>query len=132
MLGITKKCKNKDLAWKFAKFLYLNEKDLARRFAGTNILPPVRAAWKEPAFDKPNPYWSGQKLGRIYANLAPEVPAQYTHPFIGLAKSKFEQALNDCVKRYEAEGDKDFDAFVRQSLKKRADEARRQIARNPY
>ena len=132
MLGITKKCRNKDLAWKFAKFLYLNEKDLARRFAGTNILPPVRAAWKEPAFDKSNPYWSGQRLGRLYADLAPEVPSQYTHPFIGLAKEKFSQSLNDCVKRYNEKGDDHFESFIRQSLKTRADEARQQIARNPY
>ena len=71
-------------------------------------------------------------LGRIYANFAPQVPSQYTHPFITLTKDKFSQSLNDCVKRYESDGDKDFDAFVRQSLKTRADEARKQIARNPY
>ncbi|MDX1933093.1 MAG: extracellular solute-binding protein [Capsulimonadales bacterium] len=132
MLGITRKCKDKDLAWKLAKFLYLNEKDLAGRFAGTNILPPVRAAWKEPAFDREYAYWSNQKLGRIYANFAPEVPAQYTHPFITLAKTKFGESLTACVQRYTANGENGFDEFVRRTLKSKADEVRRQIARNPF
>jgi arabinosaccharide transport system substrate-binding protein len=132
MMGITKKSKNQELAWRFAKHLYLNEKDLAERFADTNILPPVRAAWKEPAFDKENPYWSGDKLGRKYADLAPEVPAQYTHPFINTAKGKFGEALTLCVQYYQQNGDKDFENYIRKTLKERADEVRRQIARNPY
>jgi arabinosaccharide transport system substrate-binding protein len=132
MMGITRACKNQDLAWEFAKHLYLNERDLAERFAGTNILPPVRAAWREPAFDRPNPYWSGQKLGREYADLAPDVPSQYTHPFIGTAKAKFSEALTVCVQYYEDNGDRDFPAFVRKTLKEKADEVRKQVARNPY
>lgn len=110
----------------------MNDSDLEGRFAGTNILPPVRSAWEKPAFDKPNPYWSGQKLGREFANLAPQVPSQYTHPFIGTAKAKFSEALTTCVQEYEARGDTDFEAFVRKTLKEKADEVRRQIARNPY
>ena len=132
MLGITRHSKNQDLAWEFAKHIYLNEKDLAGRFAGTNILPPVRSAWKEPAFDKPNPYWSGQPLGRLYANLAPFVPAQYTSPFIETAKSKFGDALTECVQRYASNGDDGFEDYVRQTLRARADEVRKQIARNVY
>jgi arabinosaccharide transport system substrate-binding protein len=132
MLGITRKCKNKDLAWKLAKFFYLNEKDLARRFADTNILPPVKAAWKEPAFDRTYPYWSNQKLGRLYAALAPLVPPQYTSPFISVAKGKFGDALTASVQYYNSHGDQGFDDFVRQTLKSKADEVRRQIARNPF
>ena len=132
MLGITRHCPNPDLAWEFAKHLYLNEKDLAGRFAGTNIIPPVPAAWKEKAFDTQRPYWSDEKLGRVYANLAPQVPLQYTSPFIPLAKGKFSQALIEAVQYYNTHGEQGFDAFVRQSLKDRADEVRQQIARNPY
>lgn len=132
MLGITKKCRNKDLAWEFAKHLYLNERDLAERFADTNILPPVPAAWNEPAFNTPRPFWSGQALGREYAQLAPDVPAQYTSPFISNAKGKLGQALVTCVQYYNTRGEDGFDAFVRKTLKDRADEVRKQIARNPY
>lgn len=132
MLGITRHCAHQDLAWEFAKHLYLNEKDLAGRFEGTNIVPPVRAAWKEKAFDTPRPYWSGQALGRKYADLAPSVPFQYSSPFIATAKSKVGESLVGCVNYYNAHGDAGFEDFIRQSLKDRADEVRRQIGRNPY
>jgi arabinosaccharide transport system substrate-binding protein len=132
MLGITKACRDKELAWALAKHLYLNERDLAERFADTNILPPVPDAWKQPAINAPRPYWSGQRLGREYADLAPQVPYQYTSPFVVTAKSKLDQALNDCVSFYNANGDAGFDAFVRARLKRSADEVRKQIARNPF
>lgn len=132
MLGITRHCKNPDLAWEFAKHLYLNEKDLAERFADTNILPPVKEAWEQPAINTPRPYWSGQPLGKLYAQLAPQVPFQYTSPFIGNAKSKLGESLVACVQYYNANGETGFDAFVRQNLKARADEVRKQIKRNPY
>ena len=132
MLGITKKSRNQDLAWKFAKHLYLNEKDLAERFAGTNILPPVRAVWDDPAFTRPNPYWSGQPLGTTYAKLAPEVPFQYGSPFIQTAKAKMGQAVVACVQRYNRQGESGFEPFVRARLKQSADEIRKMMARNPY
>ncbi len=132
MLGLTKHSQHQDLAWEFAKHLYLNDADLAARFEGTNILPPVRTAWTEPPFDVKRPYWSGQALGREYTALAPDVPAQYTSPFISQAKSKLGEALISSVQYYEQNGENGFDAFVRQTLKDRADEVRKQIARNPY
>ena len=47
-LAITKHCKKQELAWKFAKYLYLeaSDEDFAYRFQETNILPPIKRAWK--------------------------------------------------------------------------------------
>jgi arabinosaccharide transport system substrate-binding protein len=132
MLGITKHSEHQDLAWEFAKHIYLNDKDLAARFEGTNILPPVRSAWEEAPFKERRPYWSGQALGEEYAKLAPDVPAQYTSPFISQAKSKLGEALISSVQYYERNGKEGFSDFVRKTLKDRAAEVRRQIARNPY
>jgi arabinosaccharide transport system substrate-binding protein len=132
MLGLTKHCANKDLAWEFAKYLYLSEADLAERFADTNILPPVPSAWKQPAFDKSYEFYGGQKIGRDYANLAPFVPSQFASPFIDLAKSKYSLALTACVEYYNLNGDKGFEAFVRKTLKSNADEVRKQMDRNPF
>ncbi len=132
MLGITKKCQNPDLAWKFAKFLYLNEQDLAERFSGTNIIPPVRAVWDSPAFTRPSPYWSGQPLGKTYADLAPQVPLQYGSPFVQIAKDKLGQALVACVQRYNTQGKEGFEPFVQEQLKRSADQVRKMMARSPY
>ena len=132
MLGITRHSKQPDLAWKLAQYLYLNKDDLAMRFRENNILPCSREAWEHPSFHEARTYWSGQPLGELYSKLAPQVPFQYTSPFISTAKGKLSEALVDCVQRYKAQGDTDFEAFVRERLKRSADEVRLRIARNPY
>jgi arabinosaccharide transport system substrate-binding protein len=132
MMGITKKCPKKDLAWELAQHLYLNKADLAQRFEDSNILPCLPEAWQEPGFSKPRPYWSNQPLGKLYASLAPECPAQYTSPFIQVAKDKYGEALVRCIQRYRASGDAGFEQYVRTEVKRSADEVRRLIARNPY
>lgn len=132
MIGITKHCKNPELAWELALHLYLNKEDLAQRFRDTNILPPVKEAWDHPAYHEPRAYWSNQPLGKLYAELAPDVPFQYTSPFVAIAKSKMSEALVSCVQYYKTHGDKGFEEFVRKRLKQSADEVRRLMRRNPY
>lgn len=132
MLGITKHSKNQDLAWQWAMHIYLNKAELAQRFRNTNIIPALRAAWDQPAFDEPRPYWSGQHLGRMFADLAPQVPYQYSSPFVVAAKNKYNEAVVSCVQYYQANGSNGFEAYTRARLKQSGDEVRRLIARNPY
>ena len=132
MLGITKRCKDPDIAWQFAQFLYTDKARLAKNFQVTNILPPLKEAWSNPAFSAPNPYYGGAPLGAIYAKYAPSVPAQYTAPTIDTAKAKLGEALIDCVKQYNDNGDTGFDEFVRAKLKEKADDVRAFQKRNPY
>ena len=112
--------------------LYYSREKLADRYQKSNILPPKRDLWNDPAIQAPKAYWSGQRLGRIYSALAPQVPPQYASPFLQLAKNKLSEALVDCVQQYNASGDKGFKAFCRQRLRQSAEEVRRQMARNPY
>lgn len=132
MLGITKASKRQDLAWELAQALYLNKQDLAGRFQETNILPAVRDAWKASAYSKPNPYYSNQPLGKLYAQLAPQVPARYSSAFIDTANIKMGEALVACVQRYNSSGDRGFESFCRAQLKESADEVRAMMKRNPY
>jgi len=132
MMGITKHSKNQELAWQFALHLYMDKKELGERFRSTNILPAVREAWNQKEFKEPRPYWSNQPIGSLYANLAPDVPAQYTGPFIVPAKAKLGEAVVACVQYYNANGEKGFEEFARKRLKQSADEVRALMARNPY
>ena len=132
MLGITKQCKNQDLAWEFAQQLYLAPDAMDRQFRETNILPAMREAWGRPAFQEPRPYWSNQPIGALYAKLAPQVPAQYTGPYIVAAKSKLGEAVVACAQYYNANGEKGFEPFVRARLKQSADEVRALMGRDPY
>ena len=66
-LAFTKQSKNFDLAWKLAMHLYYDPQQLGPRFAATNILPPLKAAWNQPQFGEPRAFYSGVRLGRVYA-----------------------------------------------------------------
>ena len=132
MLGITRKCDKKDLAWELAVHLYCNADDLARRFKDTYILPPVKDAWSHPGFHEPSAFWSGQRIGSMYIDLAEQVPAQYGSPHLELAKSKLGEVVAACVGYYERRGPEGFAAFAERRLKQAADEVRTQMKRNPF
>ena len=132
MLGITKSCPDPELAWKVAEHMYFNKEELGERFRATNILPPLKDAWEHPAFDEERPYWSGQKLGRAYADLADDVPPQYASPLIETAKSKMSGVVSACAAYYREHGDDGFEAFARARLSAAAEEVRRYIRRNTY
>ena len=132
MLGITKRSSHPDLAWQLAMHLYLDKPQLAERFRQTGILPAMREAWDQPAFHEPNPYYSNQPVGDTYSRLAPDVPFQYSSPFLATAKAKMSAALVSCVQEYNAHPDRDIEPFVRKTLNENASDVRKLIARNPY
>ncbi len=132
MLGLTRKCRDKELAWTLARHMYMDPNDLGERFRELNILPPFKDAWRHPAFHESRPYWSGQQIGTEYIQLADEVPPQYTSPFIQLAKSKLGEVVASCVAAYDPDRPEGFRDFVRRRLKQAADEIRKQMKRNPF
>lgn len=131
-LAITKSCKKPELAWKLARFLYLNEKDLGDRFRSMNIVPPLKDAWKMPAFEEPREFFGGQPIGRIFADLAPETPPFYISPYSKLASSKITEVYLDAVDYYSQSGDKGLETHILKQLKVRADYVRKVLARNVF
>tara|TARA_B100001250_G_scaffold409411_1_gene433688 strand:- start:5538 stop:6887 length:1350 start_codon:yes stop_codon:yes gene_type:complete len=132
MLGITKACPDPELAWKVAEHMYFDTDQLGERFRDTNILPPLKEAWSHPAFDESRDYWSGQKLGRIYADLADDVPPQFASPLIEMAKSKMASVISICSSYYRMNGEKGFEDFARSTLRAAGNDVRRYIDRNPF
>ncbi len=132
MLAITKHCQDPDLAWELMSDLYLDPAKLAARLKHTNIIAPLREAWNDPLYSELREYWSGQPIGKLYADLAPEVPPQYTSPFIELAKLKMGEVLAACAAYYKKNGDEGFDAFARERLKAGAEEVRAFMKRNRF
>jgi arabinosaccharide transport system substrate-binding protein len=88
MLGIPKRVKDFDSAWRYATHLYLSP-DLARAlFRTTGIISPVKRHWADPVYDEPSPYFSGQRYGRLYIAAAPDVPPRTSSPYNALAQIK--------------------------------------------
>ena len=132
MLGIAKKTRDPDLAWELAMHLYYDASQLGDRFRSHNILPPLRDAWRQPAFTEPRPYWSNLPIGTLYASIADQTPPQYTSPYIEVAKGKLGEALAESVSYYKRHGDDGFDTFVAEVLKSKADDVRTVVHRNVF
>lgn len=104
-LTISRETKDPNLAWELAKFLYFEKADLGARFLDTNIIPPLKEAWDLPELSTPNPYWSGQKVGKEYAALAPDVPDIYSSPIHKVSLQELDQALTRVALYYDQHGD---------------------------
>ncbi len=91
MLGIPKTAEGFDELWAFALHLYTSA-DLAEElFLESDIVTPVKEHWDSPIYDRPDPYFSGQAKGRMYIELAGEVPMRDSHP---LRRAGVEQLIN--------------------------------------
>ncbi len=132
MLGITKKCKDKELAWKFAVQLYFSKKDLGKRFHDMNIIPPIPDAWSQPEFAEKRPFWSNQPIGTLYTSLANDVPPVHSNPYRRFAKGKMSEVLIACVDYYKKNGETGFEDFIKKTLDEKTDEVKLQMTRNPY
>ncbi len=93
MIGITKQCKNPELAWKLIEFTYFNREGLANRFETTMIIPPIRSALDVPIFHEPDEYLGGQRIGKLFIDLVPDIPPRYQNPYW----SEASDLLNDAI-----------------------------------
>ncbi|MEO6434584.1 MAG: extracellular solute-binding protein [Tepidisphaeraceae bacterium] len=122
MMGITRACKDPDLAWKLIEYLYFSRDGLEARQLESDILPPVRAFWSDPFYNRPDPFLGGQKGGALYVELADKIPKRYVTPVSGLATL----ALNDClvkaVKYVNSRGEAGLEAACQRWLTAQADD----------
>jgi arabinosaccharide transport system substrate-binding protein len=131
-LAITRQSKNQELAWELAMKLYFDEEDLGERFKSTNIVPPLIDAWDLPEFDEPRSFYSDQAIGRLFASLAPDTPADHVTPFTSTANARLSEAFSNIKLYYERNGERGLEEFARAELKRCADRVREVIARNAF
>ena len=131
-ITITKACENQDLAWEFAKFLYLRKEELGRRFAASNIIPPLKEAWDLPEFTVASDFYSGRAIGQLYAGLAPSVPAAYASPYSELADGKLSEAYMNAADYYDRNGEEGLKEYTMKELERCADYVRKVMDRNVF
>jgi arabinosaccharide transport system substrate-binding protein len=131
-LAITKQCRDVELAWELAMYLYYQPEQLGPRFAITNILPPLKTAWELPQFSEPRPFYSGIRLGRAYAELALQVPAENDHPYMMKARDKFSEAFTNASIHYAEHGEDGLREFVRAELHRSAAHLREVVSRSVF
>lgn len=131
-LAITKRGRDPELAWKFAQELYFNRGELGKRFADTNIIPALKDAWDLPEFQQPNAFFSGQRLGTAYADLAAEVPPLWMNPYTIIAENKVNEVFLRAVEHYKHNGDAGLEQFVTAELTAAEDYVHTYMARNVF
>ena len=150
-LAITKHCKNQDLAWKFAKYLYTKTEDLGERFLLTNIVPPIKASWELPEFKQKSDFYkhmfhdpaTGElvaeyvSIGEMYASQADGTPPRYVTAYTTQAETQMlnvyyaaREYYNSA--EYEKHGDKGLMELIEKKLKENADYVRTLVARNVF
>src|SRR2546421_1135212 len=80
MIATPRRCKAPGAAWKVIDFLYLSDRGLAVRRNLSDILPPLPEQYAKPEYHLPDPYFGGQKVDELYAELATEIPPRYVSP----------------------------------------------------
>ena len=93
MIGITKQCKNPELAWELIKFIYFEKNGLINRYETTSIIPPLKDAWDAPIYKKPDEYLGGQQIGELFIELSSNIPPRYQNPYW----SEAADLLNDAI-----------------------------------
>ena len=93
MIAINKRSPLVEEAWGFAKELYLSQKGAEELFRKSMIISPVKTLWSLPCYDEPDPYYSGQKVGRMFIDQAPDVPLRPASPYANMAQLFLGNAL---------------------------------------
>ncbi len=97
MLGITKASKHPEAAWELAKYLYFSPVMARRLFELTHIVSPMKTNWSQTYYDQPDPYYSGQPVGRMCLQQAPDVPTRPASPYFSSAIQLVNSALNQLM-----------------------------------
>lgn len=92
MLGISRSSPDREQALALAQRLYLSEELAETLYRTGDIITPIRSHWDNPMYDEPDPFYSGQRKGRMYIDLAPEVPSRTNSPYFSIAVLRVQDA----------------------------------------
>jgi arabinosaccharide transport system substrate-binding protein len=135
MLGIARTTPHFEDAWTFAKHLYMSPQIAEQLYKTTGIVSPVKSLWPSTFYDEPRSYFCGQAPGRMYLQLAPDVPRRTSSPFLMLAKNHVRDALTD-LRRYASANEQFEPAALEAEAKRLLTQAQarlqQQMARNVF
>jgi arabinosaccharide transport system substrate-binding protein len=103
MVGLTKASPNRDAAWEFAKKVYFAPETAERIFDAFCIVSPIKSNWSLPCYDRPDPYFSGQPIGRLYLKLATDVPLRVPSPYYSQAGDALNVAMVAICRQVDAQ-----------------------------
>jgi ABC-type glycerol-3-phosphate transport system substrate-binding protein len=73
--------KRREIAWQFMEFAMLRVDAVVKRYQAINLYPAFVPAWSDKRMREPAPFFGGQRIGELYADIGDEVPPQYQNPY---------------------------------------------------
>ena len=102
MVAIPRNCRDPQASWQLLHALQLSPEAAKARLAHSSILPAIQSAWADPAYDAPDPFFAGQPVGRLYTQLAAQLPAQYISPYSLLLSQTLSAVLSQAQRDLES------------------------------
>lgn len=93
MMSFFRDSENFEQSWSLAKELLLNRDAAAERYRQTGIVAPLPGYWDHPAFAEPHPFFSNQKVGKLFIEQAPHLPERYASPYQEQALQQVQRIL---------------------------------------
>lgn len=74
-VAIPEQSKNKEAAWKFVQWATATAEGQNVLFKQSGVFPAYKPAWQDPLYDAPVDFFGGQRVYRIWADIADNVKA---------------------------------------------------------
>ena len=97
---ITKQSKAPQEAWKFIEWALFDKDNKYLEYQINGLLPPIKSMLSDPRYLTPDEWFSGQKLGELYLEMAKEQPRHNRSPYFTEATT----LINDAVFGAASEG----------------------------
>ncbi|MGJ8637464.1 MAG: ABC transporter substrate-binding protein [Phycisphaerales bacterium] len=81
MLGFPKESVEYEQSWDTAVQLYTSPEIARDLYQMVDIVSPIRSLWSDPVYDEPDPFFMDQAKGRMFIELAPEIPLRTSSPY---------------------------------------------------
>ena len=132
MIGIPRSCKHPDAAWKLIEYLYFSPTGLEARRTEAAILPPIPEEWDNPAYHRPDPFFGGQDVMGLYAELARQIPANAVTPATPLAQGELSFVVTRAIAYMRSYGTAGLEQACQKWLDDAADDIRRRIRQGRF
>lgn len=135
MIGIAKSAPRPAEKWELVKMLYFSRELAETNFNEFLIVSPLRRHHHLAIYDRPDPYFCGQPVGRLYLNQENNVPARPSSPYTQEALRLALDVLGNLKQHAEATGRYDaasLEPLAHQLLTEAQRSLLRQIDRNPF
>jgi len=105
MIAITRVCPRPEAAWQAIERLLLSPASQDERMQRNAIMPALPEHWPRYDAQEPDAFFAGQRIGRVFADLAPLVPPRHAGPALPLAMAGIANVLNRARARLDAGDD---------------------------